>query len=306
MIGVITNPNARGRTRDLGLVARMRRVVGSDGRVYETHGLAELAEVVRELRDLGVDTIATCGGDGTNLAVLSAVAACFPAERLPRYLMLRGGTMNTAAAELGVPGHPEQILERFVRGRRCGATVATRVRDLLGVGARYGFLFGAGMAGRFFETYYGGPVIGLTWASVLAARIAGSSLVGGSFARWVFEAVEAEIVVDGERLALDRVRLVVAGAVANAGLGFRPTYRAGTVPGRFHLMATGLSPARLALSIPRVVAGLPLRGQPHSDRLAAEVRIRFAQPQTYTLDGDLFRDTEVVLRSGPRVTFLLP
>ncbi|MBI5479625.1 MAG: hypothetical protein HY906_12250 [Deltaproteobacteria bacterium] len=306
MIGIVTNPNANGRARDRGLAARLRDIAGADGRVFETRTLAEAGEAVAACAGLGVDTIGICGGDGTGLAVLSEVTARFPAGGLPRVLPLPGGRVNTVAADLGVQGTPEQILGRFVRRLRRGETVPGVERDLLGVGARRGFLFGAGMAGRFFEAYYGGPGPGVAWAGVLAARIFLSSLVSGSFGRMVFAPVEAEIVADGERLPHDRFSLILAGAIASAGLGFRPTYRAGTVPGRIHLVATGLTPAQLAWNTPRVRRGEPLVGAPHFDLLAREARIRFACPQPHVVDGDLFRAAEVLLRAGPRVTILRP
>jgi hypothetical protein len=34
--------------------------------------------------------------------------------------------------------------------------------------------------------------------------------------------------------------------------------------------------------------------------------VRFAQPQPYTLDGDLFRGTEVDIAIGPRVAIARP
>jgi diacylglycerol kinase family enzyme len=306
MIGIITNPNAAGRSRDRRLAARLRAIVGADGRVFETRTLDAMSEAVAACRDLGVETIGVCGGDGTGLAVLSEVVARFPAARLPRILLLPGGRVNTVAADLGVAGTPEQLLGRFVRGRRSGAVVPGVERDLLGVGPRRGFLFGAGMAGRFFEAYYGGPGPGVVWAGVLAARIFLSSLVSGSFGRRVFAPVEAEIVADGEPVPHDRFSLILAGAIASAGLGFRPTYRAGTVPGTFHLFATGMTPARLAWNTPRVRRGERLQGSPHFDLLVREASIRFAAPQPYVVDGDLFRDTEVLLQAGPRVTILRP
>jgi hypothetical protein len=51
-----------------------------------------------------------------------------------------------------------------------------------------------------------------------------------------------------------------------------------------------------------VLSGRPLSGQPHVDRLASAARIRFATPQSYTLDGDLFRASDIELSIGPRIS----
>ena len=306
MIGLITNPNTHGPSRDRGLALRLRALAGADGRVFETRTMGELGEAVAVCLGLGVDAVGICGGDGTGLAVLSEAVARFPAGRLPPVLLLPGGRVNTVAADFGVVGTPEEVLGRYLRRARRGQTVPWIQRDLLGVGPHRGFLFGAGMAGKFFEAYYGGPVPGVAWASVLAVRIFLSSLVSGPFGRRVFAPVAAEIVADNEPLPHDRFSLILCGAIASAGLGFRPTYRAGTVPGTFHLFATGLTPAQLAWNTPRVRRGERLHGSPHFDLLVREARIRFAVPQPFVIDGDLFHATELLLGAGPRVTILRP
>ena len=47
-------------------------------------------------------------------------------------------------------------------------------------------------------------------------------------------------------------------------------------------------------------------GSPHVDRLAEAVTLRFARPETFTLDGELFREEEARIGLGPRVCILVP
>jgi diacylglycerol kinase family enzyme len=225
---------------------------------------------------------------------------------LPRFAILRGGTVNTVARNVGISGHPEEILARLVRRYRAGGAMASVEVDLLEVNGMYGFLYGAGMPGRFFETYYGGPTTGAAWAATLAARAVASGVTGGRFAKWLFEPIDAEITIDGERLAERRFTLIVASTVRDVGLGVRVTYRAGMSPGRFHVIASCLPAARLIGQATRVFRGQALRGKPHNDALAARATMRFQEPQTYTLDGDLFRADVVQLACGPRLTILTP
>jgi diacylglycerol kinase family enzyme len=84
------------------------------------------------------------------------------------------------------------------------------------------------------------------------------------------------------------------------------TWQAGRQPQRFHLVASGLSTTAMALQLDRVLRGKPLEGSPHIDRLAQKAQIRFDRPQTYTLDGDLFRSREVEIAIGPRVWIARP
>jgi hypothetical protein len=62
-----------------------------------------------------------------------------------------------------------------------------------------------------------------------------------------------------------------------------------------------MSTTAMALQMDRVLAGRPLRGAPHVDRAASRLSIRFASPQIYTLDGELFRDQRIEIAAGPRL-----
>ena len=229
-----------------------------------------------------------------------------PPEPLPKIAILRGGTVNTVAHNVGVKGKPDQILERVVASYRRGEEIPHSDLDLLEVNGMYGFLFGACMPGRYFEAYYGGPTTGAGWASVLAVRTVASAAVRGQFAKWMFNPIPAEVIVDGQKLEPHEFTLIVAATVKNVGIGVKVPYLAGTVPGRFHLIASSLPMLKLIGQAARVFAGRPLRGQPHTDTLAKKTEIRFQETQTYTLDGDLFRAERIQLAAGPRVSILRP
>jgi diacylglycerol kinase family enzyme len=185
--------------------------------------------------------------------------------------------------------------------------VPSRGQDLLSVNGLYGFLFASLMGARFLEAYYGGPSPGPAWAGLLAARTIASSLVKGRFSQWLFSPVELTLEVDGKRPDhITRPRLLLASTVPDVGIGMKVTWQAGRQPGRFHLVATELSTTRMALQVHKVLTGRPLSGGPHLDVLAQRATIEFAQPQTYTLDGDLFRETRVEIAVGPRLWIARP
>jgi diacylglycerol kinase family enzyme len=227
-----------------------------------------------------------------------------PPEPLPKVAILRGGTVNTVAHNVGLKGRPDEILARVVEHYRAGQEIPHSDLDLLEVNGMYGFLFGACMPGRFFEAYYGGPTTGATWASVLAMRTVASAVARGSFAKWMFSPIPAEVTIDGRVLDSRAFTLLVAATVQNVGIGVRVPYRAGTVPGRFHLVASSLPMMNLIGQFARVFGGRPLRGEPHTDTLAKKAEIKFEEMQTYTLDGDLFRAERILLAAGPRVSIL--
>lgn len=304
---MITNPYSRGVVTDPMLPSRLARIGGRTTLVLETRNLKEVSEAVREFVSRGVEVVAACGGDGTNLAVLTEMIHVYGAEHLPRFACLRGGTVNTVASNLGIRGSPEDILTRLVACHNRGRAEPAVERPLLCVNGSCGFLFGAAMGARFFEVYYDGPFkLGLSWASVLAARVTISSLLGTKLARRVFEPVPARITVDGKRLPLDRWTLLVAATLEQVGLKIAITYRALERDGHFHLVASGLPPFELALQFHRTFLSRSLEGEPHFDLLAREVVIEFPRSEPYIMDGDLFWADRLVLRHGPRVRMSVP
>jgi diacylglycerol kinase family enzyme len=304
-IAVVLNPNALGVRRARGLGDELRRVLGDAGEVAVTRTPAELGAAVRRFPGDGIGIVAACGGDGTNLSTLTELVHAYGAS-LPTFAILRGGTVNTIAHNLGIGGRPVDVLSRLVAAARSSDEIPTVGQDLLVVNGMYGFLFASLMGARFLEAYYGGLRPGPTWAGLLAARTVASSLVQGRFARWLFAPTELRMVVDGEAADVPGCRLLVASVVRDVGIGMRVTWQAGRQPQRFHLVASGLSTTSMALQLHRVLRGQALAGAPHLDLLAQSARIEFAQPCTYTLDGDLFRAPAVDIAVGPRVWIARP
>lgn len=316
MIGVITNPYARGVVTDPMLPQRLAQIGGRRTLVVETRNLKELSQAVQRFADRGVEVIAACGGDGTNRAVLTEMMHVYRLDRLPRFAILRGGTVNTVAANLGIGGSPEDVLTRLVGWHSRGMVEPVEDRPLIVVNNGYGFLFGAAMGARFFEAYNRGPpgpfrrpVRGPTgpgWAAVLAARITASSLIGTRLSRWLFEPVPARIAVDGTVLPHARWTLLVAATVVNVGLQIRITHRALERNGHFHLVASGLPPFELARQFYKTFLSRSLEGDPHFDLLSGRTIIEFERPEPYILDGDLFRGRRIVVESGPRIRVSTP
>lgn len=319
MIGIIVNPHARG-ARDPDVAARLQAVLrakGAEGlaRIEVTWDLAALrAAVLRFCRDRE-PVVAVCGGDGTMMATLTELISAYGPADLPRLLLLRGGTVNTVARNLQISGRPEDLLAALLERAPGPADLSSlplwgqdliRVRSGGGeqeAAERYGCLFAAAMGARFLEAYYAGPRHGAFEAALLTARTVASTMMpgGGRLARRLFADTEATVWVDGAEVPERHFRLLLGATVPDVGLGMRVTWQAGRQPGRLHVVASRLPISTMARQLLRVRRGEALSGAPHLDRLARSLRVRFSSPQPYTLDGDLFRATEVELEIGPRL-----
>ncbi len=309
-VEIVLNRNARGLREGSARVGRLRVIAaGCGARVHETSTLPELDRVVGAMASRGVDAVILAGGDGSCAAGISALARAFGPERLPRIAIAPAGTVGTIAKNLGLGGRGRaegvvaSVAAGSVRERSCPTL---RVSGDHGV-ERIGFIFGAGLVARFFEVYESSPTKGLGSAARIAARVFAGSFVGSPFSRRVLEPWPCALSVDGHAHPAAAWSLVVASVLRNVGLHFLVTYRACEDPNRFHVVASGLSPGALGPQLPRVLSGRPLRGEPRIDALAASAAIDFAgDAGAFVLDGDLFRARSVVVRTGPRISLLVP
>jgi diacylglycerol kinase family enzyme len=310
-IDLVLNCNAR-RLGDGGplrasLVGEAHRL---GARVHETRSLPELERVASAIAARGSRAVVLAGGDGSHMGGRSALARTFGAEELPPVALAPGGTVCTVARNFGLRGGDvawsERLLRAVCEGRaRTERRPTLRVRDDEGVD-RVGFIFGAGLVARFFEAYYSAPRQGLGAAGALAARLAAGALVGSTLARSVLATTACTLSVDGEAGAAEQWSLVLASVVRDVGLHILATYRAGERDDRFHVVASGLSPAGLAREVPRVLAGRTMRGEPRLDALARSLDVSFAARNAYVLDGDLLHGHTARVEAGPVIDLLLP
>jgi diacylglycerol kinase family enzyme len=289
----------------------VREAARAGARLYETGSLDELDDVARDIAGRGTEAVVLAGGDGSHMGGLSALARAFGGT-LPAVALAPGGTVCTVARNLGMRGPARVWAERVVRAAcardaRPVEHATLRVRDDAG-GDRVGFIFGAGLVARFFDEYYGGGPQGILPAAGIAARVFAGSLVGSALARRVLSPAACTVTVDGETHATRAWSLVLASVVRDVGLHVRATYRAGDEPGRFHVVASGLSPRGLALQVPRVLSGRAMRGGPRVDALATSLRVAFQNDDrgAYVLDGDAMRAQEVRIAAGPLARVLTP
>ena len=306
-IGVIVNPYARQNRHAPDLVGRCAALLGDDGMVAAPASLAALSRAVRACRDGGIEIFAVCGGDGSYFRALSALMRAYGPGALPRFLPLRAGAMNNVARSVGwAYGEPVDVLAAVVRRYRAGLPLAVTRRDLIVVNrTRYGFMVGAGAVVRFLKTYYRRPGRGPWAAADLLVQSVASGILGGTLAQRMLRPVAATVGCDGTRLPGRACNLIYASAVADIGLGFRPTYRAGRIPGRMHLLAGQITAAQLLWGLPRLYHGEPLALPSLHDVDARHVRVEFRRPTAYMVDGDILEAVRVLdLRVGPRLDII--
>ena len=307
-IGVIVNPHARGNRRRPHRVARFETIVGDDGRVVATADLDAMERTLREFRAAGIDILAVCGGDGSMYHVVSCALEVWEDQSLPLLLPLRGGTINNLSRSLGARRRrAESMLAHVVKDYRRGRTHDTVDGDLIRVnGGKYGHIVGTGMIVHFLRLYYSGRRPGPVSAMWLLVRLGLSYFLGTSLIGGVVRPFEADVTCDGERLPHRSFTLLIASTVAHIGLGVRPFYLTTRKRGHFHLLAGSSTPGQLLSRLPRFARGVPANLETLYDNLGAHVRIEFAEPQPFTINGEVLAEPADVLElgPGPRVSYV--
>jgi len=306
-IGVIVNPHASGNRRRPRRMARFRDLVGTDGEVVATSSLAELDSALSRFREADVDILAVCGGDGSFYHAVSRVVRIWKDHELPLLLPLRAGTINNLSRTIGARRRrAESMLGHVVKDYRQGRTHVVTQRDLIRVnGDDYGYIIGAGLIVNFLRLYYSGRKPGPTRAFALLVVLAVSYVFGTSLIEGGVRTIDADIRCDGERVPFRGYTLILASSVAHIGLGVKPFYLSARKRGYYHLLAGGSTPGQLFRRLWRFFRGFPADLDSMYDNMASEVVIEFAEPQSFTINGEILDPVRVLrLGAGPRVTFI--
>ncbi len=278
-LALVTNPFARKNRRDPDLRARLLAGLGPGALDLAPEGDDGWHEVARRLLDENIDAVGVSGGDGTMHCLLTALAKRSPDSDWPAIAVLRCGTMNTLAANLGVRGRPEVL--------------AARMRDshpvevpCLKVGEHVGFLFGVGLAVSYLQAYYAGTPgpIGGAW---LVARVVAGLPFQTRLVREIVRLQNFRVEVDGQPWQVESWRALGAGTVPSLGLGFQTCPNTPT-PGRLEAYGFGGVGWSVVRNMHRMRLGLDLIGSNAPQALAQRVVIEADEDMPYMVDGDLF------------------
>jgi hypothetical protein len=314
-VALISNPTS-GQNARHGLLGRIGDLLRAHPRVahLQASSFDGIVAAARQVADGDTEIVAVNGGDGTVQAVLTGLLRA-AGERLPVLAVLRGGTTNTTAHNLGYGRRPLPALQRLLTGSAGGVLAGTVerhavVRADLDGGPQYAMMFGAGAVyhGIVFARgqiesrgVHGQLGAGLALATFLAKIFTGG---GGK----LFPPLAAAIRVDGEPLPPASYFGILTSTIDRQFLGISPYW--GTGPGRLRLSALHYRPRHLARAIVPALRGRPsplLRPELGYRSLNAdEVELTF--DSGFTLDGELFPPPPRPLRlalSGRQAAYFL-
>lgn len=303
-IGIIVNPKAKGVNKIKTLSAQFEHIIKDRGIVVTTETEAQLYKTVQEFKLRKLKIIGIAGGDGTIMRVLSTIREVYNNEPFPLIALLKGGTINIVAHNLGIEGDPVSILERVLRlyNRYItrGVEIPIRYQKTMLINNKYVCtLFGTGMGGAYFEEYYKGTKPGPIKAALVLGRFFVAGVLRTPYGRQMLGGVRSKIIVDGRKLPYTKYPIITASTLKSLPLGLKIYYRADSVPDTFHFIATHEDYTQIAIQLPRVLLGKPIMGEKHYDFVCKHVEIKFDEPFPWVIEGDVFYDPVITIKIGP-------
>ena len=313
-IGVLRNP---GSGANLRAGAAMRRALDAhpDIPCREVRDPASVTRALDELAQQGVDTIAISGGDGTVHAVLDTVFGASPFPRMPWLAVLRGGTANMTARDIGMKGRQDRALTSLIAcARRGGDGLAVTERDVMridrggGQAPLHGMFFGAAAISQGIDyckrNIHRMGLRGEIGPAVTMARFVVAMARGE---RDIMAPVPISVSIDGGPASAFDCEIIHVTTLGQLVLGLRPFW--GTESAPLHYASVRAAPRHWIKALPGLLFGRPNRyvtpDNGYESRNAHRLVIGLDSP--FFVDGELFATTPGVpltLHNGGAARFV--
>lgn len=305
-IGIIANPHSKLNKRNPRRTELLGYILGEKGQLELTKSLEDLSRVAREFRDKGISVLAINGGDGTVCRTLTAFIKEYGDTPLPQVALLRGGTINVLATNLGIKGTPEQVLYRLLEAHASGGALHTQRMTTVKVEDNYGFLFGNGAAATFLKEYYRrktGPLGAFLWC----LGVWGSRFVGGKLHYRVVKDIPITLIADGEPPISHSTCAIFAATVVKMPLGYPLFTALSANPGKFQVVSFTFAATEAIWKLPVIM--LKRKDGSTTGKMsfcARSLVIESDAPIDYTLDGELYvsRSHSLSVETGPELEFV--
>jgi diacylglycerol kinase (ATP) len=313
-IGILYNDRSGA---NLAAGASMRRLFGAypDIPCCDVHDPVSVTYALRAMAACGVNTIAISGGDGTVNAVLNTVFGQTPFPSLPLLAVLRGGTANMTARDVGMQGRQERalqsLLECVARGGG-GLTVIERpvMRIDPGPGQTpiYGMFFGAaGIAQGIEYCKRNVHTLGLRGEVAPAVTLVRFVIALARGERAIVAPVPITVTHDEGSPSRFDCEIMYVTTLDRLVLGLRPYWGKEVAP--LHCMIVRAAPRHVLRALPGILRGRPNRFVTPANGYES----RNSQRLEIGLDSHFFVDGEVhsasagnalTLSDGGSVAFL--
>jgi Diacylglycerol kinase catalytic domain len=310
-IGIISNPYAKVNKNNPSHNTVMWYILGNRGQFEVTQSLLDLSKVCLEFQERDLDIIGIVGGDGTVGLCLSAIYSAYKNKNLPKILLLRGGTLNVLAQNLGIFGKPKSILDDFLKKYHGTENIAETNVHSLNVNGRLGFLFANGVASRFLKQFYANKTNAFG-AGLFLAKTASDVLLNGKLngvAKEILTIESYNLKVDSNAEECQKISsLVLASTVPKMPFGIPLFERLNTNNAQAEAHFFFSSQTALVTDVAKVLFRKNLTAENCKKIIFEKMQMNYSGVAEYSLDGDILeaQNGEIKIEIGPKFCFVSP
>lgn len=306
-IGIISNPFAKMNKKNPKHNKRLWSILGNAGQLEITRSLSELETVCQEFQERKINLVGIVGGDGSISLVLSYLFKAYGPHNLPKILLLKGGTINFLAGNLGISSDGVKCLKDTLRLLSQNKPLYEIPVSTIRVEERIGFLFANGVASHFLEEYYKNKT-----GPLGAALKIGQTLLDGAFFGKIngqFQKIISHFPLKINEKHFSRHMLTFVSTVPKLPFGIHLFRKLTPHENLFEMIViAGCKKQILKETIFSFLIGkLHQASFIQSSKLKNAV-IECPQNSFYSLDGDLIttKNGKIHITMGPRFTFCSP
>lgn len=305
-IGIVTNPHSKVNRSKPGNIKMLGYILGHQGRLEVTNSIEDLIGVAKRFKEQNIEILAINGGDGTISRTISAFVKTYEETPLPKIALLRGGTMNVIAQNLGIKGSPEKILASLVEAYSTGESLKTQSLSTLKIGDNYGFLFGTGVAAHFLIEYYkkkSGPL----GAFLLCLGVWFSGIVEGKLFKQVIKDEIFRLSYREFRSVIHNTICLLCSTVRKMPLSYPLFNDVNNQLNKFQCVSFTLDPKGAIYKFPLILLKGKYASKSEKFEVSlSEIKLASETPFIYTLDGELFEPTDSIgIELGPMINFVI-
>jgi len=312
-IGVISNAHSK---RNKMSMREIHQLLAEHPQIKHRsfHHINELPGCLAEMAAAEITHLVISGGDGTVLAVVSALLNNSPFGRQPSLSLLCAGMTNVIAHEVGQAGLPADGLKRLVMEVEAGRAGEILERPVLSVDFGDGRVIERGFLIGGVGFYQGTQLVRRDIHSLGAKQIFAAKLgiawsilkilMFGPGPRSGFHGETLGLTIDGQ--AEQRDCFMFLGSTLNSVLpGVIPFWGEG--PGRLQLTTIDSPPRRFAAAALSVLRGRPkpwMKDAGYISRRMEKLELEIKSP--VMIDGEAFQppaDGRIVVSAGPVMRF---
>lgn len=305
-IGVVLNPFSKKYKKNPNKLDHMSFIIGDKASCKPTDDIADLYRVAEEFKTRDIDVLAISGGDGTIHCTLTTFLKVYGEKPLPKIYFLRGGTLNTIAATLGVKGSTEKLMSNLLIKYHEDKTFDIKKLRLTKINDEYGCIFGMGVIYNWMDDYYSNPNLNPWVAAKTLTRSILSAVVNGKQCQKMFKRFDADVFVNGKKWPYANYCAVFSGSIRQLGLEFNVFNSMLHQNEKFHATGISMTPHELLPHVKPLHDGKPIKAAGVIEEAAETMEIYCAESMPYTIDGDMLPGVkEFKLSAGPEITVLV-